>query len=202
MLLSKEIFNLLKKNEKLNFYFLVFLMIINSCFEILGITSIIPIISITVKNDLSFFEGTFLFDYLNDFSKKDNFIFLSFIFVGSIFLIKNIYISYYNYYLSKFQCNVVERLSNDIYLHYLNLDYKNYLKLKTSKIIYDTTEAVEVFRGNLLNLSSFLLETIVLLIIISFLIYLNPLSTLVTILILTLLSLTFFYFFGKQNIFW
>ena len=65
MLLSKEIFNLLKKNEKLNFYFLVFLMIINSCFEILGITSIIPIISITVKNDLSFFEGTFLFDYLN-----------------------------------------------------------------------------------------------------------------------------------------
>ena len=34
-------------------------MIINSCFEILGITSIIPIISITVKNDLSFFEGMF-----------------------------------------------------------------------------------------------------------------------------------------------
>ena len=90
MLLSKEIFNLLKKNEKLNFYFLVFLMIINSCFEILGITSIIPIISITVKNDLSFFEGTLLFDYLNDFSKKDNFIFLSFIFVGSIFLTTNL----------------------------------------------------------------------------------------------------------------
>ena len=202
MLLSKEIFNLLKKNEKLNFYFLVFLMIINSCFEILGITSIIPIISITVKNDLSFFEGMFLFDYVNEFSKRDDFIFLSFTIVGSIFLIKNIYISYYNYYLSKFQCNVVERLSNDIYLHYLSLDYKHHLKLKTSKIIYDTTEAVEVFRGNLLNLSSFLLETIVLLIIVSFLIYLNPLSTLVTILILTSLSLTFFYFFGKQNVFW
>ena len=177
-------------------------MIINSCFEILGITSIIPIISITVKNDLSFFEGMFFFDNLNEFSKKDNFIFLSFLFVGCIFLIKNIYISYYNYYLSEFQCNVVERLSNDIYLHYLNLDYKNYLKLKTSKIIYDTTEAVEVFRGNLLNLSSFLLEAIVLFIIISFLIYLNPLSTLVTILILAILSLTFFYFFGKQNVYW
>ncbi len=202
MLLTKEIFNLLKKNEKVNFYFLVFLMIINSCFEILGITSIIPIISITVKNDLSFFEGMFFFDNLNEFSKKDNFIFLSFLFVGCIFLIKNIYISYYNYYLSEFQCNVVERLSNDIYLHYLNLDYKNYLKLKTSKIIYDTTEAVEVFRGNLLNLSSFLLEAIVLFIIISFLIYLNPLSTLVTILILAILSLTFFYFFGKQNVYW
>ena len=59
MLLFKEIHNLLKKKEKLNFYFLIFLIIINSCFEILGITSIIPIISITVKNDLSFFEGMF-----------------------------------------------------------------------------------------------------------------------------------------------
>ena len=78
-------------------------MIINSCFEILGITSIIPIISITVKNDLSFFEGMFFFDYLETFSKKENFVLLSFLFVGFIFLIKNIYISYYNYYLSKFQ---------------------------------------------------------------------------------------------------
>ena len=177
-------------------------MVINSCFEILGITSIIPIISITVKNDLSFFEGMFFFDYLEAFSKKENFVFLSFLFVGFIFLIKNIYISYYNYYLSKFQCNVVERLSNDIYSYYLNLDYKNYLKLKTSKIIYDTTEAVEIFRGNLLNLSSFLLEIIVLIIIISFLILLNPLSTLFTIFILTCLSLIFFYFFGKQNTYW
>ena len=122
--------------------------------------------------------------------------------MGFIFLIKNIYISYYNYYLSKFQCNVVERLSNDIYSYYLNLDYKNYLKLKTSKIIYDATEAVEIFRGNLLNLSSFLFGNH------SFnynnilLILLNPLSTLFTILILTLLSLIFFYFFGKQNIYW
>ena len=63
------------------------------------------------------------------------------------------------------QCS--KRLSNDIYSYYLNLDYKNYLKLKTSKIIYDATEAVEIFRGNLLNLSSFLLEIIVLIIIIS-----------------------------------
>ena len=85
--------------------------------------------------------------------------------------------------------SVTNAASEELVTNNLNLDYKNYLKLKTSKIIYDTTEAVEVFRGNLLNLSSFLLETIVLLIIISFLIYLNPLSTLVTILILTLLSL-------------
>ena len=46
-------------------------MIINSVFEIMGITSIIPIISITIKNDLSLFEGMFFFDYLYEFSQKE-----------------------------------------------------------------------------------------------------------------------------------
>ena len=64
MLQIKEIFNLLNKKEKINFCILIILMILNSGFEILGITSIIPIISITVKNDLSLFEGMFFFEYL------------------------------------------------------------------------------------------------------------------------------------------
>ena len=84
MLLFKEIHNLLKKKEKINFYFLIFLMIINSCFEILGITSIIPIISITVKNDLSFFEGMF-FDYLETFMQEREFCFIKFFICGVYF---------------------------------------------------------------------------------------------------------------------
>ena len=149
------------------------LMILNSAFEILGITSIIPIISITIKNDLSLFEGMFFFDYLKEFSEKENFILLSFIFVGLIFILKNLYIGFYNYFLSKFQCETTERISNNVYSHYLNLDYKNHLNLSTSKLIYNSTEAIEIFRGNLLNLSNFLLEIIVLALIISFLIFLT-----------------------------
>ena len=77
MLQIKEIFYLFNKKEKLNFCILIFLMIINSVFEIMGITSIIPIISITIKNDLSLFEGMFFFDYLYEFSRKENFVLLS-----------------------------------------------------------------------------------------------------------------------------
>ena len=92
MLQIKKIFYLLNNKEKRNFYFLIFLMMINSFFEVLGITSIIPIISITINNDLSFFEGAFFFDALYKFSQKENFVLLSFIFVSSIFLFKNLFI--------------------------------------------------------------------------------------------------------------
>ena len=202
MLQIKKIFYLLNQKEKRNFYILIFLMMINSIFEVLGITSIIPIVSITINNDLSLFEGMFFFDSLYKLSQKENFILLSFLFVAFIFLLKNLFISFYNYFLSHFQCNTAERISNDIFSYYLNIDYKNYLNLSTSKLIYDSTEAVEIFRINLINLSSFLLEVIVLSVIVIFLIYINPTSTLLIIFILAALSVCFFYFFVKQNFFW
>ncbi len=202
MLQVKKIFKLLNKKEKLNFCILIILMILNSAFEILGITSIIPIISITIKNDLSLFEGMFFFGLLKEFSQKENFILLSFVFVGFIFILKNLYIAFYNYFLSKFQCETTERISNDVYSYYLNLDYKDHLNLRTSKLIYDSTEAIEIFRSTLLNLSIFLLEVIVLTLIILFLIFLNPLSTITIVMVLGILSILFFYFFGKQNFFW
>ena len=125
-------------------------MLINSILEVLGISSIIPIISITLNNDFSAFENLFFYEYLNDLSKNENFILISFLFVGAVFIFKNTFI---------------------IYSYYLNIDYKNYLKLSTSKLVFDTTEAVQIFRGVLQNASNFLLEVIVLLIIVSFLIF-------------------------------
>ena len=146
MLQVKKIFILLNKKRKTKFlYFNNTYGILNSAFEILGITTIILIISITIKNDLSLFEGMFFFGLLKEFSQKENFILLSFVFVGFIFILKNLYIAFYNYFLSKFQCETTERISNDVYSYYLNLDYKDHLNLRTSKLIYDSTEAIEIF---------------------------------------------------------
>ena len=202
MLQIKKIFFLLNKEEKLNFYLLIFLMLINSILEVLGISSIIPIISITLNNDFSAFENLFFYEYLNDLSKNENFILISFLFVGAVFIFKNTFIIFYNFFLNKFHSKTAERFSNDIYSYYLNIDYKNYLKLSTSKLVFDTTEAVEIFRGVLQNASNFLLELIVLLIIVSFLIFLNPVSTITILFILLLLSIFFYMFFVKQNFYW
>ena len=67
---------------------LLFLMVMNTGVEILGITAIIPVVSITLKNDLSLFENFFFYENLEKFSQNENFIFYTFLFVISIFLLK------------------------------------------------------------------------------------------------------------------
>ena len=49
MSLLTKIFNLLNKKEKATFFLILFLTLINTLVEILGITAIIPLISITLN---------------------------------------------------------------------------------------------------------------------------------------------------------
>ena len=122
---NKEIFYLLNSKEKIYFYLLILLMIINSAIEVLGITAIIPVISITLKNDLSLFENFFFYDYILDFSQTKNFILYSFLFVVTIFIIKNLYIIFYNWFLTNYYNNIGKRISDDIYKTYLKFSIKN-----------------------------------------------------------------------------
>ena len=51
----KKIYNLLDKKEKRIFFGILFLTLINTLVEILGITAVIPVISLTLNKDLSLF---------------------------------------------------------------------------------------------------------------------------------------------------
>ena len=59
MSVLSKIYNLLNNKEKYTFFLILFLTLINTFVEILGITAIIPLISITLKQDLSLFENFF-----------------------------------------------------------------------------------------------------------------------------------------------
>ena len=85
MSLLTKIFNLLNKKEKATFFLILFLTLINTLVEILGITAIIPLISITLKQDLSLFEG--FLPHLLEFSKNENFI-IEFYISFSSFILK------------------------------------------------------------------------------------------------------------------
>ena len=53
----KKIYNLLDKKEKRIFFGILFLTLINTVVEILGITAVIPLISLILNQDLSLFEN-------------------------------------------------------------------------------------------------------------------------------------------------
>ena len=202
MSVLSKIYNLLNNKEKYTFFLILFLTLINTFVEILGITAIIPLISITLKQDLSLFENFFFHPYLLDFSKSENFIILSFVAVLAVFILKNIFIIFYNWFFIKFYTFVGKRLADEICDYYINLDYFDYLKLKGSKFIYQCTEAIEMFKQSLYNLILFILEILVLFSIIAFLIFLNPKMSLTIILFLIITSLIVFSFFIKKNKLW
>ncbi len=198
----KEIFYLLNKKEKNGFIFLIFLMIINSLIEVLGITAIIPIISITLKNDLSLFQNFFFYKYIQELNLNKNFIIYSFSLVVFIFLLKNFFLIFYNWFLTNYYNNVGKRISEDIYQTYISLSYRDYLSLKTSKPIFDTTEGVEMFKVSLNNLSTFVLESIVVFAILAFLIFIDPFSSTLIFLILGVGTIIILYTFNSHNKFW
>lgn len=202
MSLLTKIYTLLNKKEKATFFLILFLTLINTLVEILGITAIIPLISITLKQDLSLFENFFFYPHLLEFSKNENFIIISFISVLVVFIFKNFYIIFYNWFFVKFYTFVGKRLADEICEFYINLEYIDYLKLKGSKFIYQCTEALEVFKQSLYNLILFILEILVLASITTFLIILNPKVSLMIIFFLIITSLIIFAFFIKKNKLW
>ena len=172
----KKIYYLLDKKEKRIFFGILFLTLINTVVEILGITAVIPLISLILNQDLSLFENFFFYPWLNNFSNNENFIFFTFLTILIIFCIKNFFIIFYNWISIKFYVFVGKRMSDDICQIYTNIKYSEYLKLKSSKVIYQTVEAIELFKQSLFNLIVFILEILVLISIIVFLIFLTQLS--------------------------
>ena len=148
---------------------------------------------------------TFFYDYILDFSLTKNFILYSFLFVVTIFIIKNLYIIFYNWFLTNYYNNIGKRISDDIYKTYLKFSYKEYLSLKTSIPIFNTTEGVEMFKVSLNNLSMLILETLVVIAILIFLIFIDPISSSLIIIILSLGTILFYIYsipkinFGVQK---
>ena len=104
--------------------------------------------------------------------------------------------------MTNYYNNIGKRISDDIYKTYLKFSYKEYLSLKTSIPIFNTTEGVEMFKVSLNNLSMLILETLVVIAILIFLIFIDPISSSLIIIILSLGTIFILYLFNTQNKFW
>ena len=120
-------FSLLNKKEKISILFVFFLMIINSILEILSIGILIPFISILFEdNNYSLFSNFFFSETLNKFLKtltiKD-----TLMLIILVFLSKNLFILFYNFYLGKFAVKTRLRIVKELYDKYLSQNYEFFL---------------------------------------------------------------------------
>ena len=124
---------ILNKKEKIKVLYITSLMALNTLLELLSVGLILPVITILMKKDLNFlpeslYQITKSFDYF-DLLK----IVLSGLVV--IYVLKNLFIFFYNYQQSLFLRNLQIRVVSDLFRKYIFQNYSFFLQKNTGSIL-------------------------------------------------------------------
>lgn len=170
--------NILNKKEKIKIIFIIFLMIINALFELLSVGILVPLITILLKPDLNLFSENY-FSFLSGIDQV-RLIYFLLIGIALIFLIKNLFIIFYNYQQGLFIKNLQIRTLSDLYKKYI---YQNFsFFLQKEKDLGSILRNINTARIISLCTTSFLilgLEIMVIFLLISYMLYLSFIPTII-----------------------
>lgn len=155
------IYKLLSINEKRYFYFIFFLLCLNSIFELISLAVFYPILVLL-------FDENYDFERLNNYLQVLDFKLLSFndylfLFLFSIlliFFIKNFFYLYFIYQQNKFVREIRLRLSGDLIEKYITLSYSAFFK-KTLPNILRNIELSTGFSSIAISLITFYSEILI-----------------------------------------
>lgn len=196
------IFNLLSAKEKNLFYLIIVLTFFSMIVEILGLSTVIPLISIVLKNDLNFSSNIFS-NLIRLFDKQNkNIVELTLIAIGVVFILKNIYLAFFSKFLVKFLFNVSKRLEQELYEGYIKLPYLDFINKKNADLVYNLTRAIDLFRDSLSIISLLITELLVFCGILTFLFIIDPITLFIIGSVLLSVFLILYFLSKKKNIEW
>jgi|TARA_B100001093_G_scaffold262053_1_gene250456 ABC-type multidrug transport system fused ATPase/permease subunit len=198
-----KIFKILSSNEKFLVFLCFIFMIINSLLEIISIGLIIPLISFFIdtnhNNNDSFVIFTYIRQIFENFKLNDLLILILF-----IYLFKNLYIIFYNYFTLKTSLIIRNRLVHNIYTKYLGQNLNFYSKRSSPELIRNIYE-IQDFSLIINNYLTLILELIIFITFFLFLISVDPKFTTYTFIIVSFLIYIInrigkkkFFYFGKS----
>lgn len=200
---------LLPKGVLKQLYLLLFFVFIGSLFEILSFGTFIPILDIVLNQKNAFLNN---FEILNNFLSENNKVYQLFyisLFLLIIFSIKNLYLIFLNYFISRFTNNV-RLYYNQLYLKEIYLKpFSFHLNNDSAKILRDNLGEINAITKNLIFPTIVIfLDLITFFGLIILLIYNDPSITLTIVVVLILFSTIYISFFknkldnhGKNRIF-
>ena len=135
MTIVKKIIFLLNKKDKLRALKLFILMMIGMLLEIAGVSLIIPVLALLNNSDLAT-NNIYLSSFLSLVDSVDFLppIMVVMILFGFFYFFKAIYLIYLSYEQSKFVFSLQAKLSNRLYLGYLNNSYSFHLQKNSAEL--------------------------------------------------------------------
>jgi len=185
-LILDKIKSILTKKEIERGYIFLFLMFISMFFETLGIGLIAPLVTaisdpnILISNN--YLSGVIEFLKISDFKSL---ILIFSISLVVIYLVKNLFLSYFTWFKIHYLSTLRMNLSNRLFKIYLSQPYTFHLQHNSGQLIQNTISEVTVFTGRLLGpMLVILTEGLVFLGIVILLFYIEPIGAIsVTILL-------------------
>ncbi len=201
--LSKFYF-ILKKNEKLKIGLILLFSIVSVFLEMIGITMILPVLTILLDGNLnqSYFQPL---EFLNNFFKgfdHQNLLKLTLFTLIFVFLIKNIFLFLFSFFNFRIVNNISARISTSVFKKYLNNDYKFHLKNNSNFLINNCITVVDAFKDTLISSLIFLTEILVLLGILLVLLIFEPKGFLLCLAFIFSLGVITFFLSNKILIKW
>jgi ATP-binding cassette, subfamily B, bacterial PglK len=172
----KALKKILNYKEKIRGAYIAFLMIINAIFELMSIGLILPIMSILLTNNINFFPDK-IKEYLGNLDYSILVIFMLSTLI-TMYVIKNLFIIFYNYQLGLFLKDLQVRVMRDLYQKYIYQNYLFFLQKKLGTILrnLDSARVVSLF---LFSYLTAVLEVMVIILMLGYLVYLNPVATII-----------------------
>tara|TARA_B110000008_G_scaffold255807_1_gene272806 strand:+ start:1472 stop:3193 length:1722 start_codon:yes stop_codon:yes gene_type:complete len=185
----KQLGLILSSEFKLKFFYLLILMIFASALETLGIASIIPLMAfITDPNNMKeYYIADKFIQIFGDKYLNTNFLLISVLF---IFIMKNIYLTFFYLSQSSFVAKLQQQLTSRLYKLYYYRSYKFHLNSNTADLIRNLTSEIESVRNAVQNFLVLITELFIAIIFVIFMFIFNfKATTLILILLIIFFSI-------------
>ena len=191
MISIKKIYNSIGAEKKKIKYF-VFLIFVSALLEIIGVALVVPVITLILSSE-DILKLNFSFFNINQiYFKKETLLLITVLTIFVFYLIKSIFLSYFNYWRSNYIFSLNEILSNKLFKIYLHKPFKFHLQ-RNSSVSTRNLLAVQNYVRNIDQVAHLITEFGILLFFFIILFIFEPLMTLV----ISLICLIFTFGYNK-----
>jgi len=199
-----NLYNFLTFKNNILFLILVFFLLISSILDAVGVALIIPFFDLLLERETSFFTNL-ITNFFKNFYKDKGLTLVFVIFILLFYSLKSLVIGFANYLQYYFVFKIQSNIKINIFKYYINLPYKKFLDLNSSKITNVVTQDLHLFIFNfMVPLLVLIAEGLIILSILVLFMIINPLNFIFFLVIFLLFLILFFFlkFSTKKHKYW
>ena len=192
-----KLINLFDYSQKIKFIYLIFLMLIASSLELLGLGMVVLILNSFLGLNDDHFQ--IINDFLGFFFKSEITFELILFFILILFSIKLLILIFVSWVETDFLAKFREKISNKLYHNFLNRDVLNILRKNSAEYLRNFTEEITISNVFVNSCLRIILDSILLFTFLIFLMYLDPIITGIVFLIFSSVG-TIYYILIKNKL--